>query len=331
MPKSARAWKKKPAWSTSEVHHFHKPIERPFTADQRSKTTLLFGGLTWKHEKLVHGALEGLGYRCEAVPTPERQGLPARQGVRQQRPVQPDLLHRRQPGAVSAEPGRAGPDASRKSSTATSSSPPAPAARAASACTKPSTAWRCATAGFDGFRVLLFQQSGGLNQSDAEAGLEMNLDFFLGILNALNMRRRASTKSPTQIRPFEVERRRDRRASSTSAWTTCTRCFRKKQPWKLEGELGKLPGRLHADTAEYLGKFVNQLNGDDYIAALRTLPRPLQRDRGRPPAREAHRQDHRRVLGADHRGRRQLQHVPVPASAKARRCWSSPSAPGSCT
>ncbi len=26
-------------------------------------------------------------------------------------------------------------------------------------------------AGFDGFRVILFQQSGGLNQSDAEAGL----------------------------------------------------------------------------------------------------------------------------------------------------------------
>ena len=29
-----------------------------------------FGGLTWKHEKLVHGALEGLGYIAEAVPTP---------------------------------------------------------------------------------------------------------------------------------------------------------------------------------------------------------------------------------------------------------------------
>ncbi|HEX6906643.1 MAG TPA: hypothetical protein VF154_08565, partial [Terriglobales bacterium] len=53
-----------------QVHHFHKPIERPFTADQRHRTTLLFGGLTWKHEKLVHGALEGLGYRCEVVPTP---------------------------------------------------------------------------------------------------------------------------------------------------------------------------------------------------------------------------------------------------------------------
>src|SRR5438128_706387 len=53
-----------------EAHHFKKPVERPFTAAQRPETTLLFGGLTWKHEKLVHGALEGLGYRAEAVPTP---------------------------------------------------------------------------------------------------------------------------------------------------------------------------------------------------------------------------------------------------------------------
>ena len=54
-----------------EVHRFHKPIEHPFTADQRPRTTLLFGGLTWKHEKLVHGAIEGLGYKCEVVPTPD--------------------------------------------------------------------------------------------------------------------------------------------------------------------------------------------------------------------------------------------------------------------
>ena len=53
-----------------EAHHFKKPVETPFTRQQRGNTTLLFGGLTWKHEKLVHGALEGLGYRAEAVPTP---------------------------------------------------------------------------------------------------------------------------------------------------------------------------------------------------------------------------------------------------------------------
>src|SRR5438132_518078 len=39
------------------THHFKKPVEKAFTADQRPNTTLLFGGLTWKHEKLVHGAL----------------------------------------------------------------------------------------------------------------------------------------------------------------------------------------------------------------------------------------------------------------------------------
>src|ERR1700683_4761514 len=40
-----------------EVHQFKKPVEKPFTKEQRAYTTLLFGGLTWKHEKLVHGAL----------------------------------------------------------------------------------------------------------------------------------------------------------------------------------------------------------------------------------------------------------------------------------
>ncbi|SVC86861.1 uncharacterized protein METZ01_LOCUS339715, partial [marine metagenome] len=46
-------------------NHFKKPQENPFTKDQRSHTTLLFGGLTWKHEHLLHGAFEGLGYKCE--------------------------------------------------------------------------------------------------------------------------------------------------------------------------------------------------------------------------------------------------------------------------
>src|SRR5262245_56260473 len=53
-----------------EIHQFKRPAERSFTREQRANTTLLFGGLTWKHEKLVHGALDGLGYRAEAVPTP---------------------------------------------------------------------------------------------------------------------------------------------------------------------------------------------------------------------------------------------------------------------
>ena len=29
-----------------ELHHFKRPVEKPFTRDQRGATTLLFGGLT---------------------------------------------------------------------------------------------------------------------------------------------------------------------------------------------------------------------------------------------------------------------------------------------
>ena len=57
------------------VQQFHKPVERAFTKSQRDHTTILFGGLTWKHEKLLHGALEGLGYKCEAVPVPNKKAF----------------------------------------------------------------------------------------------------------------------------------------------------------------------------------------------------------------------------------------------------------------
>jgi hypothetical protein len=34
--------------------HFHRPIERPFTAAERDRVTILFGGLTAKHEWLIN-------------------------------------------------------------------------------------------------------------------------------------------------------------------------------------------------------------------------------------------------------------------------------------
>src|SRR5262245_66482943 len=54
--------------------------------------------------------------------------------------------------------------------------------------------------GFDGFRVMIFQQSGGLNQSVAEAWVEMNVDFFLAILNAVN-RGDLINDAGSQVRP----------------------------------------------------------------------------------------------------------------------------------
>src|SRR5215470_4748610 len=53
-----------------QLQHFKKPVERPFRAEERDKVTILFGGLTWKHEKLIQAVFQGCGYKCEVIPTP---------------------------------------------------------------------------------------------------------------------------------------------------------------------------------------------------------------------------------------------------------------------
>ena len=84
--------------------HFHRPIERAFTADERSKVTILFGGFTWKHEDLIRAVFQGCGYRCEKLPVPDVPAFPDWQGIRQQRAMQSNLFHCGKPGAISPVP-----------------------------------------------------------------------------------------------------------------------------------------------------------------------------------------------------------------------------------
>ena len=53
------------------VVHFRRPVERPFTADERDRVTILFGGLTVKHERLIEAAFEACGYPARALPQPD--------------------------------------------------------------------------------------------------------------------------------------------------------------------------------------------------------------------------------------------------------------------
>ena len=247
-----------------EIHHFKRPTERPFTRQQRGHTTLLFGGLTWKHEKLVHGALEGLGYRAEAVPTPNVKAFQTGkeygnngqcnptyftvgnlvqylQTLEEQGLTKQEIIDR----YVFFTAGACGP------------------CRFGMYEAEYRLALR--NSGFDGFRVLLFQQSGGLSQSDAEAGLEMNLDFFLGILNALNCGD-VMNEVAYALRPYEVNvGDTDRILDQTMDYLH--EIFRKKRPWKLDENMSKFLGGF-SDTAEYLGKFVKQIKGDEYVPAL---------------------------------------------------------------
>jgi len=252
-----------------QVQRFHRPVERPFTKSQRDKTTILFGGLTWKHEKLVHGALESLGYKCEAVPVPDKKAFQLGKEYGNNGQCNPTyftvgnlveyLQNLEEIGMTKQEiidrhvfftAGACGP------------------CRFGMYEAEYRLALR--NAGFDGFRVLLFQQSAGLNQAEAQAGLEMNLDFFLGILNALNIGDVVNDVG-YQIRPFEVNPGETDRVLD-ECMDLLHEVMRKKRPYTLEGKLGSLLKKTSfAGTAQSLGKFLNQLYGDDYTSALREV------------------------------------------------------------
>src|SRR5436309_4325241 len=248
------------------VQHFRRPEERPFTKSQRDKTTILFGGLTWKHEKLVHGALESLGYRCEAVPVPNKKAFQLGKEYGNNGQCNPTyftvgnlveyLQNLEDKGMTKQEiidryvfftAGACGP------------------CRFGMYEAEYRLALR--NSGFDGFRVLLFQQSGGPDQAEAEEGLEMNLDFFLVILNAMNIGDIVNDVA-YQIRPYEVNAGETDRVLD-ECMDLLQEVMRRNQPYTLEGKFGEFVSKTSfAGTATLVGKFFDQLYGDDYTAAL---------------------------------------------------------------
>jgi predicted nucleotide-binding protein (sugar kinase/HSP70/actin superfamily) len=47
----------------------------PFTREERDTTTILFGGLHWRAERLIQATMENLGYRSRILPTATKQDL----------------------------------------------------------------------------------------------------------------------------------------------------------------------------------------------------------------------------------------------------------------
>jgi predicted nucleotide-binding protein (sugar kinase/HSP70/actin superfamily) len=246
------------------VRHFKRPVERPFTKSQRPHTTLLFGGLTWKHERLIQGALEGLGYKAEPLPTPNVAAFQTGKEFGNNGQCNPtyftvgnlvQFLQGLEANGMSREEildryvyftaGACGP------------------CRFGMYESEYRLALR--NAGFDGFRVLIFQQSGGLSQSDAEAGLEMNPDFFLAILNAMNCGD-VLNEVAYAIRPYELESGRTDQVLANSI-ERVREVFRTRTPWTLSPEARRRLGRFHS-TAEFAGKFLHQIASDEYTRVL---------------------------------------------------------------
>ncbi len=59
------------------VNHYTAYKPRPFAREERDKVTVLFGGLTWKHERLVQGVFNNMHYNAKPLPNITRADLDA--------------------------------------------------------------------------------------------------------------------------------------------------------------------------------------------------------------------------------------------------------------
>ena len=182
--------------------HFRRPTERPFTAAERDHVTILFGGFTWKHEKLIQAVFQGCGYHCQPLPNPRLSsyhlgrafGNPGQCNpayftvgnlIQYLRELETRGLSKREilDNYVFFTAGSCGP------------------------CRfgMYESEYRMAleNAGFGGFRVLLFSHDDGIKARSGEAGLKFNVDLGMGAMNALNLGD-ITNEIAYHVRPYEV-------------------------------------------------------------------------------------------------------------------------------
>jgi predicted nucleotide-binding protein (sugar kinase/HSP70/actin superfamily) len=177
-----------------------------FKKSERAKVTLLIGGLTVAQDYLIEGALKGIGYQVQMLDCPTTEGFQTGKEFGNRGQCNPTyftvgnlvqyLITLRDKHGMTAKEvvekfvfltaGACGP------------------CRFGMYVTEYRKALR--DAGFDGFRVMLFQQTGGIKQATGdEVGLELNPLFFWSIvkgmfagdvINAIGYRLRPYEKIP---------------------------------------------------------------------------------------------------------------------------------------
>src|SRR5262245_31472965 len=197
------------------VKQWFDEVPRQFTRDQRDHTTILVSGLTMAHDLFIQSALRGIGYKVLAMDVPDNDALQYGReygnrgqcnptyftvgnlvkyldGLRDRGMSKDDIVKNH----LFITAGACGP------------------CRFGTYVTEYRKALR--DSGFDGFRVLLFQQTGGLKQATGEGvGLEMNPTFFWAVVRAILIGD-ALNSLGYRIRPYEVMPGATDRALETS-------------------------------------------------------------------------------------------------------------------
>jgi predicted nucleotide-binding protein (sugar kinase/HSP70/actin superfamily) len=185
-------------WTDEMVNAF-------FSAKERPTTTILNGGLTMAHDEFVAAALEGIGYKTRAMECADIESLRFGKEFGNKAQCNPtyftvgnlvkELSRLRDEEGMSAQEiidsyvfltaGACGP------------------CRFGMYVTEYRKALR--DAGFDGFRVVLFQQQSGFKQATGEEiGLVLNPQFFMALARGLFAGDVINVLS-YRIRPYEVE------------------------------------------------------------------------------------------------------------------------------
>ena len=248
------------------VVHAARPAERPFTRAERPFTTVLFGGLTWKHERLIQAMMTGHGYIAEYLPTPTVRAFQAGKEYGNNGQCNPTYFT--VGNLVEYLVGLEAEGLSRREIidkyvffTAGACGP----CRFGMYEAEFRLALR--NAGFDGFRVLILEQTGGLNQALDDAGLELNLDFTLGLLNAF-MIADILNDVAYQLRPFE----REPGATDTALKASIERmaAILAERPTYMVDKLGFLQRTPAAASAsKLLSRFLDQIVGNRIVLGMR--------------------------------------------------------------
>ncbi len=252
--------------------HFHKPIERAFTAEERSRVTILFGGLTWKHEELIRAVFLGTGYHCERVPVPDVAGFQLGKEYGNNGQCNPtyftvgNLVKYLQSLEKAGQPRQEILD-NYVFFTAGSCGP------CRFGMYESEYRFALKNAGFDGFRVLLFHDSDGLKAASGEPGLKFTVDFGLGMLNALHVGD-VMNDLIYQVRPFEVNKGETDKVFQ-GAMDKLSTTLRDRPPFEIMQRAPKSSkdylSKMKAvrNTFNTLGKIREHLYGDIYLDALK--------------------------------------------------------------
>jgi predicted nucleotide-binding protein (sugar kinase/HSP70/actin superfamily) len=255
-----------------QPEHFHRPVERAFTAEQRPQTTILFGGFTWKHEDLIRAVFQGSGYRCEKLPVPD---VPAFQTgkefgnngqcnptyftvgnlVQYLQFLEKEGITRQQilDNYVFFTAGSCGP--------------------CRFGMYEAEYRFALKNAGFDGFRVLLFKDSDGIKAESGEPGLKFSIDFGFGMLNAMHMGD-VMNDLIYQIRPFEAKKGETDRIFRETVDGLCAD-LKNRKAFEIEqvapdwAKPKFKSNKILRNTFNVFGKWHEHMWGKDYLAALK--------------------------------------------------------------